>query len=66
MKTVLGEVAKEVVKEVGKFKFAYIDPASMTHTMFFDIDCKVAYNAAKEALNVDVKSLKQENIVPLK
>lgn len=53
-------------KTIVHFRFAYIDPASMTHTMFFAEDKKVAYDAAGKELDVDVKTLRQENIVPLK
>ena len=56
--------------EVKSFKFAYIDPASATHTFFFyeypeEIDKGVfhAYNAAGTMFKV---KLQKENIVPLK
>jgi hypothetical protein len=49
-----------------KFTYAYIDERSMTHTMYFTDDRKTAYSADGQPLDIDVRKLKQENIVPLR
>lgn len=66
------EVAKPV-EEVRKFKFAYIDPASMAHAWFLyelpgDHQHKTfqAYNADGLKRTISKNDIKMENIVPLK
>ena len=62
---------KPVERVSRKFKFAYIDPASMTHTYFFYEKPKADDNGLYEpfkanGIQLAQVELKPENIVPLK
>ena len=60
---------KEIVNK--KFKFVYIDPASMTHDWFLyempgDKDTFEVFNASGLGRFINKETVKLENIVPLK